>query len=623
MLAVVAACYWPGLTGPLLFDDFGNLSNVTAWLDGDRTLWSVITQNRSGPGGRPIAMATFVLDAALWGKDVWHFKLTNLVVHLMCGAMVLLMLGRMIGRDPALAIHARWLPLFLAFIWMALPINASSVLYVVQRMAMLSALFMFAGTWAYIVSREAIERGDRRGYLGMFLAVPALTAVAFFSKENGLLLPALALAVELAFFQPARGAKRPQAIRWFLAFAIVAPIIGLAAVLTFRPGMLLEAYAMRDFTLLERLLTQPRILWDYVATIFVPFGPQLGLFHDNYPKSTGLLSPLTTLPAILGWLLLLGLAWRARARHPAILGGLLFFLAGHAMESSILGLELYFEHRNYLPSAGLLVASAGAVVAGLQRLGHPSRAFQVAFALSLAIAPIVYLTATHGRARVWSSNDTLFAQELAHNPNSPRLRSFLTGFAIEAGSLDEALAHIDAGERNSPASMAMTTSLWRAVAYCGTGNLPTDAVYAELEARAHGRIERFAMNAWELLASRIESGSCPGIDVARLTDMADVWLRDPRLAATSQQVWRTRYYLARLLAHQSKFEEAVENADIAWKDSAYNDGIGVFLFQVNASLGNRARCAEIYQRLARARGGDVRLNRAIDTFGEALRDGTI
>lgn len=623
LLSVVAA-YWPGLSGPLLFDDFGNLADVASWLDNEKTWWSVVFGNRSGPGGRPISMATFVIDGALWGKDVWHYKLTNLLVHLGCGVLAWLLFSRMIARDPALARRHRLLPLLLMAVWMALPINASSVLYVVQRMAMLSTLFMFAGVWLYIVSREAIDRGDRRGYAGLFIALPALTALAFFSKENGLLLPALALAVELALFAPgADRARRPIAIRWFVAFAIAAPLLGLAGVLAFRPGMLLEAYALRDFTLLERVMTQPRILWDYVATILVPFSPRLGLFHDTYPKSTGLLSPWTTLASMLGWLLVLLLAWRSRRRHPAILCGLLFFLAGHAMESTVLGLELYFEHRNYLPSAGLLLAVAGAADALLQRLGTPSRLFRMALTFCVVIVPMVYLVATHGRARVWSSNETLFAQELAHNPDSPRLRSFLAGFAIEAGDLDEALRHIEAGERNYPARQAMTASLWRAIAYCGTGNTPPDEVYRELASRAHGRIETFAMNAWEILTKRVEAGSCPGVDLGRLSEIGTQWLETPHIPASYQQVWRTRYYLARLFAQQSRFEEAVAVADRAWVDSDFNNGIGVFLFQLNSTLGNEGRCRQIHERLAQSYGGDLRLNQAIDAFGAALRDGTI
>ena len=169
----------------------------------------------------------------------------------------------------------------------------------------------------------------------------------------------------------------------------------------------------------------------------------------------------------------------------------------------------------------------------------------------------------------------------------------------------------------------MTASLWRIVAYCGTGNRPPEQLYAQLEERSHGRIETFSMTAWEILALRIEKGVCPDIDVKRLTDMAASWLGDPQLPATYQQVWRTRYYLARLLAHQSSFEAAAENAEMAWKDSDYNNGIGVFLFQINATLGKTERCAEIYDRLKRGRGGDLRLNEAIDRFGTALRDGTI
>src|SRR5690606_28517844 len=144
----------------------------------------VVFGNRSGPLGRPIAMASFLADAAIWGNSLWHAKLTSLLLHLACGWILFLLCRRLIARDPALARH-RWLPLLIAFTWMALPIQVSSVLYLVQRMAILSALWMALAMYCYVVAREAQERYRWWGTWLLWLGIPALTVAAAFSKENG------------------------------------------------------------------------------------------------------------------------------------------------------------------------------------------------------------------------------------------------------------------------------------------------------------------------------------------------------------------------------------------------------------------------------------------------------
>lgn len=613
---LVALAYWPGLRGPLLLDDFANLGPVGEWLAGDRTWDTVVFGNRSGPLGRPLAMASFLADAALWGNSLWHAKLTSLLVHLACGGILFLLCRRLLARDPQLARH-RWLPLLLAAAWMALPIQVSSVLYLVQRMAMLSALWMALAMYCYVLAREAQERGQRRGTILLWAGVPLLTLLAAFSKENGLLVPLLVLAIEAAWFGKP-GQSKPVSVKTFFLLAVAVPAAVAVGYLAFHPGFLPGRYATRDFTLLERLLTEPRILWDYVASILVPFGPKLGIFHDHYPKSTGLLSPPATLAAILAWVAIVAFAWCLRRRHPTLAGGVFLYLAGHAMESTAWPLELYFEHRNYLPAIGVLLACAGIGGWAAERLGRPTQAFRAAGAALLVLVPLAYLGVTHGRARVWSSAETLYAQELRFNGDSPRLRSNLAAQAMNRGDLTAALAHIEVADRNSPPREDMTIALWRMLAYCAANTAPGEPLYTALEAQARGRIHRNTMVAWEELTQRLENGRCPALDASRIAQLGEFWLQRTTSPPRSHEAWRTRYNLARLYAAQSRFEVAARLGEQAWRDSDYNNGVGVFVFQVNASLERWDVCEAVYLRLERSRGGNLKLNRALDAFRAAL-----
>lgn len=619
--AASALVLWPGLHGPFLLDDFENLSTVAAWDAGERTSTNTLLSNRSGALGRPVAMASFMADAAIAGLDPFQFKLTNLLIHLLCGLVIWRLLRHLLKLDPALATRAATLSALLAGLWLILPAHVSTVLYVVQRMAQLSTLFMLLALWAWTIGRQRAATGQAGGWIWLLLVSPALTALAALSKENGVLVPLLALAVEIAYFRPAAGTSRPAAVKAYFAAFLLIPALAALTLLALKPGFFFDGYAGRAFTLTERALSQPRILWDYTGKLLLPFGPRMGLYHDNYPLSTGLLSPPATLLAILAWLLALATAWRLRHAAPSLLAGLLIFFGGHAMESTLLPLEPYFEHRNYLPSVGMLLAVAGL---GHWLFGKLHLSERMAPILKgagmLAIALLCF--ATFARSTVWSDMNLLLAQELRYNPDSPRLRSVIAAHFLQAGELRPALEHIEAAEKNLPAREAITAPLWRLLAYCMSNAEPPQTLWEQLRTRSSAPITQYAMVAWEQVAQRVEAGRCPEVEKGPLIDLGREWLSRTTSRPTDHGVWRTRYNLARLLASIGAWDDAISQGTRAWEDSDYNNGVGVFLFQINASAGNIERCREILLILKRSHGaGDLLLDRAIDLFEAAIKSG--
>ena len=125
------------------------------------------------------------------------------------------------------------------------------------------------------------------------------------------------------------------------------------------------------FTMTERLLTEMRVLVYYMSQLFYPVPTRLSIDHDIV-ISTSLIHPWTTLPAGLFLIALTITGVVVLEKHPLIGFSILFFLINHVIESSIIPLELIFEHRNYLPSFFMFVP----VALGLQwlfgRYGHAS-----------------------------------------------------------------------------------------------------------------------------------------------------------------------------------------------------------------------------------------------------------
>lgn len=622
-VAITVAIYWHGLHGPFVLDDVSNLMPVSGWLTGRYDWRYVVFGNHSGLLLRPISMVTFLLDAAITHSMTSStFKPTNLVIHVLCG-LAMLWLAVQVFRhwQPTLA-HARWYALALATAWLWLPLNVDTVLYIIQRMAQLAALFVLLALGCYMAAREAIERGRRGGQLLLWIGVPILTLLAALSKENGVLALPLALVLELFLFH-ASSRRRSASIRLFFVLTIGLPLLAVVGYTAVRPGFVFGGYSVRDFTLPQRLLTEPRVLWHYVQTLLLPIGRYMGFFQDNFPLSTGPLRPLTTLPALAAWLAVAVLGWTWRKGNPLFGAGVWFFLIGQSLESGPFSLELYFEHRNYLPSFGVLLAVAGLVVWTWQRIPSPTRTFrEICGALLLGVLGL-YAASTWGHVQSWRSEKTFLYAQNIFNPSSPRFQSYVVALSLQQHDLHAALTFIDIAARDVPPNQLPAITLWRFLAYCSAKIPPPASLYDQLAQDAHGRIDIPTERAMGFLADDAET-TCKGLNTTRLAAIVGHWLDTSPSPGTAQLAWTSRSALARIVAASGNLQGARAIMQRAWVDSRYNSDIGILLFQLNGSLGNVQACREILAKLEQQTGhGDLQLDQAVVSFREALANGKI
>ncbi|RYH21168.1 MAG: hypothetical protein EON54_25775, partial [Alcaligenaceae bacterium] len=291
----------------------------------------------------------------------------------------------------------------IAAIWLLHPLHASTVLYAVQRMAQLSALFTLGAVCVFLVARQQLVDGPTRAaQLNLFVSFPLLVFLGVLSKQNAAVAPAICLVLELAYF--GKNSRPGATVRNFFAVFLALPAFAVAGILLLAPRILLATYDEWDFTLAERLLTQPRALIDYIGMLLLPRGLQMGLYTDDFAISHDLFSPLSTLWCILtlAWISVLAVVMRKRA--PSVFAGWFFFLAAHSIESGFLPLELYYEHRNYLPAFGLFLAMVGllALVPAFKTnvLAPRKLGLLAAGGMSLVLA-----LATHGRAELCNGAD--------------------------------------------------------------------------------------------------------------------------------------------------------------------------------------------------------------------------
>jgi hypothetical protein len=612
---LLLAAYWVGLRGGFLLDDQENFAQLERLARGEVTWLGPIVSNASGPLGRPLSMASFVATVSAGGHVPWAYKVGNLFLHVSIGALMALLAMLCLRRDASLGPRAPGIAVLLGVLWMALPIHVSTVLYPVQRMAQLSTLFLVAGLIAYITLRERLvaapeSRGAALALLGSIIGFTALGAL---SKENGLLLPLLCLALEMTLF--ANEPRGRAAARNSLILTLAVPaMLGAIALIVFHER-LLGAYAIRNFTMLERLLTQPRVLWDYVFNVLLPAGPRLGVYQDDFTISRALWHPWTTLPALLGWLILLSAAARWRRQAPVFAAGLFVFLGGHAMEAGIFPLEIYFEHRNYFPSIGLLLMLAGIMPVLAGRLGAITPAFRRLAAAAPVVLALVMLGAVHARALVWASPELLMAQSQKNRPDSPRVQSTLAARAMEEGALGTALAHLDTLERLSGPIEQGSTAIWRVVAHCVTGHAVPEELVAAVRTTVQPRPTVFGLRAGIILSEQIEAGRCNGPTLAEWSNLYRGWVERLEVNPRSLAGWRLRLIAARLAAAAQDWPTALTLGRAAWADSGWNPGAGIFVVQVANSIGDIDQSSQLVDQLAEtAPAWDLRVQEAISSF---------
>ena len=590
LLALAAlAIYWPGLSGPFLLDDGVTFPPIQRWLAGQASLAEAVLGRGSQLTARPVAMGSFALTASLGGATPFSFKLGNLVLHLLCGLLVWQLTRRLLEFDPKLATRAPLLATIASGLWLLHPIQVSTVLYSVQRMAQLSTALVLAAVLLYLLARRELAEGRVRSALfKLFVTFPLLVVLGLLSKQNAAVAPLVCLAIELSYF----GVSAKGPTRAFFAAFVLLPAIAVLASLLLAPDLLLSGYAEWDFSPLQRMLSEARALTAYLGLILWPRGPGMGLYTDDFTLSTGLFSPPSTALAILALLVTSALALRWRKTAPSLCAGWFVFLAAHTVESSLLPVELYYEHRNYLPLAGLVLAAVGATALlparTTARSAYPMQLAGVALA---AIAALALVTA--GRVSVWRSLDSISAEGLREHPHSLRALYDRGNVLLARGDLQGNLALMRSLAASKDPRHRLLGHLQVIRARCDAGLPMARADYAGIAPLLLPKLTIFEVQALRSLSVTQQRRGC-AIAPRELGDLiaqtADAASMQPESARPK---WLTRLLAAEVYARAGELAAAEAQARIGWTASG-DLPTGILLAKILAASGAREEAARLW-----------------------------
>lgn len=563
ILGLAVACGWfayaPALTGAFLLDDLSNLNGLRLVEDRLSALMFTFSGD-AGPIGRPLALATFVPQAAAWAETAEPFLRINILIHLVNACLLALAMYRLSLASRIPEDKALFVALAAPAIWLFMPLLASSSLMIVQRMTTLSAFFVLLGLIGYLWARKELERQTARALTGMSFSLFLGTGLAVLAKESGALLPVLVLALEATVLAPPGRLQRSNWRIWKAIFLLL-PACVILGYLVWRVPYSSELVLRRDFTAWQRLLTESRVLWQYLFNALFPQPGAFGPFHDGYPVARTLVDPVTML-AFSAWIAVLVLAGFHRRRYPLLAVAVLWFLGGHLLESTVVPLELYFEHRNYVPIIGPIFA----LCALLARL--PEGRLRLAYTATLAFVVINALV-LYSQSTLWGNPPAAAAYWQAHSPESVRAATTNAQFRLGVDGPGAAVEALHAFALTKPEDAYILIPALNLSCMIAP---KADHRAVVLELKRLLKDVNFSYSAGTMLSELFTTVSritCNGVDNKTVQSLAQSLISNRRYSSDDAFNGLHQQLLARILRDEGDYEQAIHHLQnaIAYRPS--------------------------------------------------------
>jgi hypothetical protein len=351
IISVFLAFYLPATESRFLLDDFSTLTGLTE-ID-EFGIVNYVLGGFTGPGGRPISLLTFAFQADAWPDNPAAFKIVNLVIHVSNAFLLFLITLKLFSYSDFNKKEKIILSYIIVLLWLFHPLHHSTIFYATQRMTELAAFFTLLTVYFYLNFRPKLPDSNSIKILILIsIGVLSGTCLSILSKENGVLTVVYIYIIEITVLSHLKNTKM---VRNWLNVLLLTPVVILILYFIFIYDKTLQGYQYRSYDMQDRLVTQVNVIFDYLRMVIFPKYSDFTFYHDDYR----VIKDISAAPYILikfvslGCIVLFSIIYRRKS--PFICFGLLWFFCGHALESSHLNLEMFFEHRNYLPGYGLIV----------------------------------------------------------------------------------------------------------------------------------------------------------------------------------------------------------------------------------------------------------------------------
>lgn len=480
LVIVISAAYANSIHSSWHFDDSYNIVenprlhiNKLSWEELSQAVYSPLSEDDKIT--RPVALISFALNYYFNGLDTTGYHLVNILIHIITAFFSYLVFKQTLEilrnkrgvEDQFLNVPYLDIALLGAALWALHPIQTQAVTYIVQRMAAMATMFYMAAFYCYLRFRRQMTVVGKINFL--ILAV-LCWLLALGSKENVVLLPLALVGYEIAFMGFPRQ-KRKVFVTYLVGVLVI--LIGVYLLLNGEAlyNYLIDGYSRRTFTIWERLFLQPVILFRYLFLLLCPLSNFLVLEPHIVPPRE-FTEFLTALAANIGIVVFFVVTWRYFRRYPVLTFSLFFYFVNQAVESSILPLELYFEHRNYLPSIFIYFAIAYYSMR-LILLYAREKKILLKNLIILLMGTVVVSEgiATNLRNDVWENEITLHEDTIQKSPRSIRPYIAIAVNYLQVKKYEDALDYLRKIEKLYKESPREYQPNWAALIYMNAGTI--------------------------------------------------------------------------------------------------------------------------------------------------------
>ena len=264
-------------------------------------------------------------------------------------------------------------------------------------------------------------------------------------------------------------------------------------------------------------------------------------------------------------------AIRVRRQHPALALAILFYLAGHLLESTTLALELYFEHRNYLPAL-LMFWPLSLWLADWRKL-------RIVKMMMLVILPLSLASMTHARAELWGNETQQTVLWARINPDSARAQANAAITDLQAGHPQAAIDRLVPLLTRRPAEIQLALNLLTARCQAGTLH-PSDITAARYAMQTTANPGSLLTSWFDRTLPVVKTGACNSLALDDLASLIEAALDNPRLAGEGRQQ-DLLFIRGRIALDQQQPDAALTN----FRDALARNMRPAFALEAAATLG--------------------------------------
>lgn len=408
--------YFNTLETPFILDDNKLITDNSAIQNG-----SVFTSFNLP---RYVGYVSFGINYKISKFNPISYHIVNILIHCLNAMLIIILLAKLFSRvkERDLLQNYKYLPYFVALLFVVHPLQTQAVTYIVQRLTSLAAMFVLLSLILYIKFRESNKKYFLY-CLSLFFAI-----LAYKTKENTATLPLMIVATEAMFLREEVNVAVRKKVVWLIPFFILIILIPLSfidlktvnisnigdslnKIESTMQNIFREFRETTQETKLisrqEYLITEFNVILTYIRMLFYPANQSL---HHIYPLANSLFE-IPTFFSFLLLILIIVIAILLSREYIELLFGVIWFYIFLLVESSIIPIQdVIFEHRVYLPSIGIFIVFIYGLFFLIGRIG-----FKVLVAIVI-VALLILSILTYRRNLVWKDEISIWKDVINKYP---------------------------------------------------------------------------------------------------------------------------------------------------------------------------------------------------------------